>query len=325
MKTIPDTIDQAGVQALIRERLEHPELYADKPLFIWQAAWHDGVQQKLIVDASLDFNRGKAREQWSYFHLTTVVDDNACLGTPHDTGHLVGNVINPRNLPLDDYLRIVSKLIDDNKSSLPMIVYLPYRYQPIDLPGEQYVFVSPASHIQHPYASQPEYSLSLVDGVLIINSDYWLAGIVTCREYEWGLEREYESPFVHLDFHTAVIDKGIRHLCQGCFNGCKNLRKIILPHTIKAIETPIAVDTAVEYIEENGLLFLGSDNNPRLALMGCVEDYPGDEVVIPSDTKVIADNIDWPIHVKTLIYPDSTTIHVNEKDSEATGDEALPF
>ena len=76
------TIDQTGVQALIRERLEHPELYADKPLFIWQAEWYDGIQQKLIVDASLDFNRGKAREQWSYFHLTSVVDENACLGTP---------------------------------------------------------------------------------------------------------------------------------------------------------------------------------------------------------------------------------------------------
>ena len=133
------TIDQTGVQALIRERLEHPERYADTPLFIWQAEWHDGIQQKLIVDASLDFNRGKAREQWSYFHLTSVVYDNACLGTPHDKGHLVGNIINPRNLSLDEYLRIVSKLIDDNNSSLPMIVYLPYGYQSIDLPGEQYI------------------------------------------------------------------------------------------------------------------------------------------------------------------------------------------
>lgn len=178
---------------------------------------------------------------------------------------------------------------------------------------------------QHPYISQPEYSLSLVDGVLHINGDYWLTGHVTSREYEWGLEREYESPFVHLDFHTAIIDKGIRHLCQGCFNGCKSLRKIILPHTIKTIEVPIATDTSIEYFEYNGLLILGSENNPRLALMGCVDDYAGDEVVIPSDTKVIADNIDWPIHVKTLIHPDGTTVSVNENVTEATGDDALPF
>lgn len=325
MKTYPKTIDSAGVQASVRERLEHPEQYADKPLFIWQAAWHDGVQQKLIVDASLDFNRGKAREEWSYFHLTSVVDENTRLVGPGDKGHIVGYVVTPRNQPLGKYLDIVGKLIDENKSPLPMIVYLPYRYRLIDLPGEQYVFTSPMSQLQHPYASQPDYSLSLADGTLRIDGTYWLAGNVTCREYEWGLEREYESPFVHLDFHTAVIGKGIRHLCQGCFNGCRNLRKIILPHTIEAIEAPIANDTAVEYFEENGLLFLGSENNPRLALMGYRDDFADEKVVIPADTKVVADNADWPVHVKTLIYPDGTKLSVNENATEATGNDAFPF
>lgn len=321
-----ETIDRAGVQALVRERFEHPEQYAGKPLFIWQAAWHDGIQQKLIVDTSLDFNKGSAREDWSFFRLITVRDESASLKGTAGIGQLAGYVVTTRTLPLDEYLAVVGQLIDDNSTSFPMIVYLPYRYQPMPLPGEQYVFVSPMSHLQHPYATQPDYSLSLVDGVLRIDGAYWLAGNETCREYEGGLEREYESQFVHLGFHTAVIDKGIRHLCQGCFNGCKNLRKIILPHTIEAIEAPIANDTAVEYFEENGLLFLGSETNPRLALMGSRDDFADEKVVIPAVTKVVADNIYWPLQVKELIYPDGTTILVNENVTEATGDaDALPF
>ena len=175
------------------------------------------------------------------------------------------------------------------------------------------------------YENIQSYCFTLVKGVVKISGAFLLTGNVTYREYEWGLDREYESPFRHLDFHTAFIYEGIMHLCEGCFNGCKSLKKIILPHSIDTIELPIALDTSVEYFEDNGLLFLGSENNPRLALMGCVDDYAGDEVVIPSDTKVIADNIDWPIHVKTRIHPDGMTIHVNENVAEATGDDALPF
>lgn len=326
MANTVESIDQTDIRAIVLERLEHPEQYAGKQLFIWQAAWHDGIQQKLIVDTSLDFNKVKAREDWSFFRLITVSDENVSLKGPAGSGQLAGYVVTTRTLPLDEYLAIVGRLIDDNRSSLPMILYLPYRYQPMPLQGEQYVFVSPMSHLQHPYATQPDYSLSLVDGVLHIDGAYWLTGNVTCREYEEGMEREYESQFVHLDFHTAVIGKNIRHLCQGCFNGCKNLRKIILPHTIEAIEAPIANNTAVEYFEENGLLFLGSETNPRLALMGSRDDFADEKVVIPADTKVVADNIYWPLQVKELIYPDGTTILVNENVTEATGDgDALPF
>ena len=145
------------------------------------------------------------------------------------------------------------------------------------------------------------------------------------RESGYDLEPVFESPFVHIDFHTAVIGKDVKYLCEGCFNGCKNLRKIILSDSVDAIEWPIAKDAGLEYFEEDGLLFLGSENNLRLALVGCVDDYGADEVVIPAATKVIAANVDWPIYVKTLIHPDGTTVSVNENVTEATGDDALPF
>lgn len=136
---LPKTIDQSGMRALIWERLEHPGLYADKPLFIWQAALDDGIQQQLAIDASLDFNKGKTRDDWSYLRLIAARDENACLKGPGEKGHLAGYVVNTSNLPLEEYLMIVNRLIDDNKSSLPLIVYLPFRYQPITLPGEQYI------------------------------------------------------------------------------------------------------------------------------------------------------------------------------------------
>lgn len=124
------TVDQTGMRALIWERLSHPELYADKPLFIWQGVWPDGIQQEVLLHACRDFNRGKNREDWSVFRLTTVSDDDSHLNTPDSKleGRVAGYLITTRTLSLENYLREVDKLIEENNSALPLIVYLPYRY-----------------------------------------------------------------------------------------------------------------------------------------------------------------------------------------------------
>ena len=131
MKTELRTIDQTGMRALIMERLERPELYADKPLFVWQGVWSDGVQQEVLLHACRDFNRGKDREDWSVFRMTTVGDGENHLNRPDSTfvGRVAGYLIHTRTLSLEHYLREVGKLIEENNSSLPLIVYLPYRYE----------------------------------------------------------------------------------------------------------------------------------------------------------------------------------------------------
>ncbi len=126
-----NAVDQRGMQALIMERLVHPELYADKPLFIWQADFDDGIQQELVIKTCLDFNKGKAQEEWSYFRLITVREGENHLSDPdrNSKGHLAGYVITTRTLSLQHYLREVGKLMVENKETLPLIIYLPSRYE----------------------------------------------------------------------------------------------------------------------------------------------------------------------------------------------------
>lgn len=133
------SIDQTGVLALLKARAEYPGQYADKPLFIWQAEVLDGIQLSLVMETCRDFNIGKSDDEKKHFRNITVRDENAKLKQPHAQGQQVGYVITTRTLPLEEYLCIVRQLLEDNQSRFPMIVYLPFRYQPVDLPGEQYI------------------------------------------------------------------------------------------------------------------------------------------------------------------------------------------
>lgn len=127
------SIDQTGMRDLIRERLEHPELYADKPMFIWQASFGDGIQQELFIKTCIKFNRGKAKDERKYFRLITLRDESNDSDSQSkvNDGHLTGYVITTRTLSQDQYLREVEKLIKENNNALPIIVYLHYRYKPI--------------------------------------------------------------------------------------------------------------------------------------------------------------------------------------------------
>ena len=131
MANTVETIDQTGMRALILERLEHPGLYADKPLFVWQCVWPDGIQQEVLLHACRDFNRDKDREDWSIFRLTTVRDGENQLNKPSGNFkfRVGGYLIHSRTLSLEYYLHEVGKLIEENNSTLPLIVYLPYRYE----------------------------------------------------------------------------------------------------------------------------------------------------------------------------------------------------
>lgn len=140
-------VDQTGLRALIWKRLEHPELYADKPLFIWQASFGDGIQQELFIKTCIEFNRGNAQDERKYFRLITLrgESDDYDSQSKLNEGHPAGYVITTRTLSQDQYLREVSRLIEENNKALPTIVYPPYRYEPgmVDKPcfaAEQRIF-----------------------------------------------------------------------------------------------------------------------------------------------------------------------------------------
>lgn len=177
----------------------------------------------------------------------------------------------------------------------------------------------------HPYAVQPGCSCVLLSNdVLWVDGSFFLAGnyIVVEDGYGWPAP-EYESPFVHLNFHKVLIGKHIHYLCEGCFNGCRELKEIVLSESVEVIEYPIANNTAVEYFNDDGLLFLGTESNPRHALMGCVDDYKNHRITVPATTKVVAENIWWPQQVKEIYFSDGRIFKVNE-EALGTGDE-LPF
>lgn len=181
----------------------------------------------------------------------------------------------------------------------------------------------------HPYEVVPSYSSCVLSNdVLWIDGGFFLAGnhIVVDDGYDC-LAPEYNSPFVHLKFHKVLIGNNIHYLCKGCFNGCRELKKIVLSESVEVIEYPIANDTAIEYFNDDDLLFLGTENNPRHALMGCVDDYKSDRIIVPASTKVVAENIRWPQQVKEIHFSDGRIVKVNEnanEDAMETGDE-LPF
>lgn len=133
MTTPIEFIDQTGMRALILERLEHPEVYADKPLFIWQASFGDGIQQELFIKTCIELNRCKASDERKYFRLITLREES--IGSDSQSklneGNPAGYVITTCTLCQDQYLREFEKLIKENNNVLPIIVYLPYRYKPI--------------------------------------------------------------------------------------------------------------------------------------------------------------------------------------------------
>lgn len=100
---------------------------------------------------------------------------------------------------------------------------------------------------------------------------------------------EYVSQFKDLDFHTVIIEAGVKVLEEGCFKDCKNFRKIILPEKMPVIRKDFAIGTPLEYTEQDGLLFLGPPSNPLYYLMGCNSTFDEEILHIPEGVIFIAD------------------------------------
>lgn len=143
METGLNTIDQSGIRALLKARLEQPELYADKPLFIWQSAWHDGIQQGLGIDLMRQINKGKSKEEWRCFRIRALGNFENRFPMPNikSKGITAGYfVFTNKPLSLGYFLNEVEQFMISREHAVPLIVYLPYRYQPVRLEAEHYIF-----------------------------------------------------------------------------------------------------------------------------------------------------------------------------------------
>lgn len=117
---------------------------------------------------------------------------------------------------------------------------------------------------------------------------------------------EYISQFKDLDFHTVIIEEGVKVLEEECFKDCKNFRKIILPEKMPVIRKDFAVGSPLEYNENDGLLFLGPPSNPLFYLMGCNSSFHKEKLLIPEGVVFIANEaFDGKKSIKEVVFPSS--------------------
>lgn len=126
------TINQDGVSALLKERLEHPDLYIDKPLIIWNSEFLDGIMSSLVLKVLKEFNHGKPKEQWK------------------------GQWVNPKRIVKKERLglSIITHDVDFSLSlkqyPVPTVMFAPFKEPQAEivakLPGaEQYIFHDPTA------------------------------------------------------------------------------------------------------------------------------------------------------------------------------------
>lgn len=146
------------------------------------------------------------------------------------------------------------------------------------------------------------YSLSN-DGVLEIEGNNILEGLWV-QGHDMTYDSYWESQFADKDFHTVVIKEGVRSLYEGCFARCKGLNKVILPEGLLSIYAESFEGSPVEYLNEDGLLYLGTAQNPHYALMGCADDFREDVIRIHPDTVTVAHKaFGGKICIKHVVLP----------------------
>ena len=125
-------INQVGVSALLKERLEHPDLYIGKPLIIWNSDFLDGIMDVLVSKAIRELNQDKPKEQWK------------------------GQWVNPKRIVKKERLglSIITHDIDFSLSlkqyPVPTVMFAPFEEPQAEilakLPGaEQYIFHDPTA------------------------------------------------------------------------------------------------------------------------------------------------------------------------------------
>lgn len=137
-------IDQTGIKALLRERLEQPELFRGRPLIIWRAEFHDGIQERIVHELLIEYNRERpGAYKKGFIELTELTDPDI-----ENVQNLGLCVFNPSLAFIDkenswsDYCKSVESL---SKGDTPIVTYMCCRCEGVETPeafgdAEQFVF-----------------------------------------------------------------------------------------------------------------------------------------------------------------------------------------
>lgn len=163
------TIDQTGIKALIKKRIEHPEKYIDKPLIIWRSLYNDGIMDRMLEEAFDEYNANMSKESRKWYRVSILPDDvqiSYDYTTPeiirtdvegdaygkYNFGMLVIDPIFAFMRPKDDtldihYSAISSRKVGDIKllPNVPVVAFMCYNNDELENPeqysdAEQYLF-----------------------------------------------------------------------------------------------------------------------------------------------------------------------------------------
>lgn len=68
-------IDQTGIKALLKERIENPEKFVNKPLIIWRAVYIDGIICRILEEAFDEYNANMPKESRKWYRVSILPDD----------------------------------------------------------------------------------------------------------------------------------------------------------------------------------------------------------------------------------------------------------
>lgn len=152
------------------------------------------------------------------------------------------------------------------------------------------------------------------DGILTISGNSLLCSVPTPDALPYYDEpegppcgwSEYMSQFKDMNFHTVIIEDGVKVLGEECFKDCKGLKKLVLPENVPAIRNSFAEGTSLEYTIKNNLKFLGPPSNPFYYLMGPTDDFNEEKLIIPEGTvRVVDEAFINKNFIKELVFPES--------------------
>ena len=98
MPTNLNTINQADIAALLKERLEQPDLYVDRPLIIWRSDFGDGIQTSLLRYVLKEYNETKPLEDRKWYRQPIAGDIS------HVAHELTEGVISGEEVPKVSHL-----------------------------------------------------------------------------------------------------------------------------------------------------------------------------------------------------------------------------
>lgn len=68
-------IDQTGIKALLKERIENSEKFVNKPLIIWRSLYNDGIMDRMLEEAFDEYNANMPKESRKWYRVSILPDD----------------------------------------------------------------------------------------------------------------------------------------------------------------------------------------------------------------------------------------------------------